>query len=168
MQRERIELLKEEYTDQYVVVDAGRPEFARFKGLVGQVRTINMNGRALVEFEGRNDRGRYDIELDYLKVVDKPAPKPPPEKPKKAAAAAKGAAKKPAEKAEKPADKPAEGEQQLSALEVARMKDPSGNEVDKPEPKAKKPEPAAEKPVAEKPAVEKPAAKSEDPPPAKS
>jgi hypothetical protein len=146
MQRERIEILKEEYTDQYVVVDAGRPEFARFKGLVGQVRTINMNGRALVEFEGRNDRGRYDIELDFLKVVEKPEPKPPPEKPKpKAKPAAKRAAKKPVEKpAEEPA--PAEAQEQLSALEVARMKDPSGNTVSKPDPKAAKPAPPAERP----------------------
>ena len=149
MQRERIEILKEEYTDQYVVVDAARPEFARFKGMVGQVKTINMSGHALVEFEGRNDRGRYDIDLDFLKVVEKPEPKLPPEKPKPKAkpAAAKGAAKKPVEKpAEEPA--PSEAKEQLSALELARMKDPSGNAVSKPDPKGKK-RAAAEQPASE-------------------
>jgi len=161
MHRERIELLKDEYTDQYVMVDAGRPEFARFKGLVGQVRTINMNGHALVEFEGRNDRGRYDIELDYLKVVDKPAPKPAPQKPKPKTAGAKaataGSAEKPEEKAvEKPG--PAESKDRLSALELARMKDPSGNEVDKPAPRTRKSEPAAGTPSVE----------SEDQPPSRS
>jgi hypothetical protein len=51
MQFERIEKLKEQYTDQYVAVDASRPELARFKGVVGQVKTVNCNGRALVEFD---------------------------------------------------------------------------------------------------------------------
>jgi hypothetical protein len=92
MHPERIEKLRQEYTDQYVVVDPGRPDLARFKGAVGRVATVNFNGRALVEFDLNNNRGRYDIELDYLKVVDKPEPKAPPAKPKPAAAKAKPAA----------------------------------------------------------------------------
>ena len=69
---ERVEKLRFEYTDQYVVVEGNLPQLARYKGKIGRVHTINVNGRALVEFE--NDRGRYDLELDYLKVVDKPTP----------------------------------------------------------------------------------------------
>ena len=110
MHLERVEKLRLEYTDQYVVVIDGLPQYARFKGKVGQVRTINVNGRALVEFEG--DRSRYDFELDYLKVVDKPKPKAPPAKAKKPA--------KPTTK-EKPKEEPAPKEK-LSELELARQK----------------------------------------------
>ena len=88
---EHIEKRKQEYTDKYVVVDDSRPELRRFKGKTGQIKTINMNGRALVEFDANMNIGWYDIELDYLKVVDKPAPKEPEKKakatPKKPAAA---------------------------------------------------------------------------------
>ena len=34
-----------------------------------------MNGRALVEFDGNNNRGWYDIDIDFLKVIDEPLPK---------------------------------------------------------------------------------------------
>jgi len=40
------------------------------------VKTVNMSGRALVQFEANNDRGWYDIAVEDLKVVDKPPPKP--------------------------------------------------------------------------------------------
>jgi hypothetical protein len=69
---ERIEKLKQEYTDKCVVVDGRRPELARFKGMVGRVKTINFNGFALVEFDGNENRGWHDVELDHLKVVDNP------------------------------------------------------------------------------------------------
>ena len=49
---ERIERLKQEYTDKFVVVDESRPELRRFRNRTGTVRTVNMSGRALVEFEG--------------------------------------------------------------------------------------------------------------------
>ncbi|OHB81984.1 MAG: hypothetical protein A2W31_08985 [Planctomycetes bacterium RBG_16_64_10] len=79
MTGDQIERTRREYTDQYVVVDARRPELARFDGYVGQVKTVNMNGRALVEFlDYHRNVGWYDIELDYLKVVDKPAANIPP------------------------------------------------------------------------------------------
>lgn len=111
---ERVERLRLEYTDQYVVVEGELPHLAQFKGKVGQVRTINVNGRALVEFQ--SDRGRYDLELDYLKVVDKPKPKELPAKaPKGEAAPAKPAAPTAAE------DKP-EPKEKLSELELARQK----------------------------------------------
>jgi hypothetical protein len=125
---ERIESLKREYTDKYVVVDASRPELARFDGQVGLIKTVNMNGRALVEFQDYiANIGWYDIDLDFLKVVAKP----------EASAAAK--VEKPAAKkappTEKAASKPASvapaaaeakksaipGEKKLSPLELARM-----------------------------------------------
>jgi hypothetical protein len=89
MDTEHVEKLKREYTDQYVIVDDKRPELRRFKGMTGTVKTVNMNGRALVEFDGQNNRGWYDIDIDFLKVIDEPLPKE--EKP----------ARKPAPKAKK-------------------------------------------------------------------
>ena len=94
---EHIEQLKKQYTDKYVVVDESRPELLRFRGQTGLVKTVNMNGRALVEFDKFLNIGWYDIELDYLKVIDKPLEaEEPPKKTAKPAAAAKPAAKKPA------------------------------------------------------------------------
>ena len=43
---DQIEKMKREYTDKYVVVDAARPELARFRDIVGRVKTVNMSGRA--------------------------------------------------------------------------------------------------------------------------
>jgi len=115
---EQIEKVKTEYTDKYVVVDGQRAELARFKDLVGQVKTVNMSGRALVEFMDYHlNIGWFDIDLDYLKVVDKPAPKPKEEK--------KPAAKKTAAKAAPKQD--AGGEKKLSPLELARQADKGGS-----------------------------------------
>mgnify|MGYP003344945668 CR=1 FL=1 len=75
MMFERIEELQRKYTDKYVIVDESRPELRRFRGMTGTIKTINMNGRALVEFDGNNNIGWYDIEIDFLKIVDQPAPK---------------------------------------------------------------------------------------------
>jgi len=117
MVNQQIEKVKQEYTDKFVVVDAGRPELARFGDLVGQVKTVNMSGRALVEFgDYHKNIAWYDIDLDYLKVVDKPAPKDA----KQAAAKKKPAAKPAAKKAD------AGGEKKLSPLEMARMQDSGG------------------------------------------
>jgi hypothetical protein len=101
---EQIENQKRQYTDKYVVVDGTRPELARFKDVVGQVKTVNMSGRALVEFlDYHLNIGWYDIDPQFLKVVDKPLPKPakpeekkPAEAEAKPAAAAKTPAKAPA------------------------------------------------------------------------
>ena len=95
-----IERLKAEWTDKYVVIDSPAPELARFAEATGTVRTVNMNGRCLVEFDQFNNIGWYDIDPAFLKVVTEPRPKP--EKPAKAAAkpvATEAAAKKPAAKA---------------------------------------------------------------------
>jgi hypothetical protein len=87
---DHIERLKTEYTDQYVIVDETRPELRRFVGMTGAVKTVNMSGRALVEFDGDSFEGWIDIDVDFLKVVDAPIAKPVKE------AAKKPAAKKPA------------------------------------------------------------------------
>ena len=71
MLAEEVERLRQQYTDQYVVADTERPELARFAGRTGQVKTINMNGRALVQFEGV-DRSWCDIELAHLRLTEKP------------------------------------------------------------------------------------------------
>ena len=103
-----IEKLKRAFTDKYVVVDATRPELARFKDATGVIKTVNMNGRALVEFDQHDNIGWYDIEIDFLKLVPAPsrqvAEKPAAEKPVPAAkpAAAKPAAAKPAAAGAKP------------------------------------------------------------------
>jgi hypothetical protein len=87
---DKIEQMKRDFTDKYVLVDGTRPELARFRDVVGRVKTVNMNGRALVEFDEYHlNIGWYDIAPEFLKVVDKP---PPKEK--------KVEAKKPAAKAE--------------------------------------------------------------------
>lgn len=70
-----IEKLRREYTDRCVVVDDQRPELRRFRGMTGIVKTVNMSGRALVQFDGNNNIGWYDIEPDFLRIVEAPAPK---------------------------------------------------------------------------------------------
>jgi hypothetical protein len=97
---EHIETLKKKYTDKYVVVDASQPELARFRGLTGMVKTVNMSGRALVEFNDYHlNIGWYDIDTEFLKVVDKPPPKAPKAEVKKAPAKAQADAKAPAKPA---------------------------------------------------------------------
>jgi hypothetical protein len=81
---EDIEKLKQQYTDQYVTVAADRPELSRFAGVVGQIKTVNMSGLALVEFATAGNRSWYDLDLDDLRIVEPPAP--PPEKKKEGAA----------------------------------------------------------------------------------
>ncbi|MCP4194058.1 MAG: hypothetical protein GY768_25905 [Planctomycetaceae bacterium] len=102
---QEIDKLKKDYTDKYVVVDDHRPELKRFQGMTGLIKTVNMNGRALVEFDAYQNIGWFDIEIDFLKVVDKPAPEAKTEKAAppaaKKPAAKKPAAKKPAAEAEK-------------------------------------------------------------------
>jgi hypothetical protein len=54
----RHEALKQEWTDQYVLVNPHRPELKRFAGIVGRVVTVNFNDKALIDFQ---DGGWYDI-----------------------------------------------------------------------------------------------------------
>jgi hypothetical protein len=101
---DKIEQMKRDFTDKYVLVDATRPELARFRDVVGRVKTVNMNGRALVEFDEYHlNIGWYDIAPEFLKVVDKPLPREKKVEAKKPAAKAeaKPAAAKPAAPAAK-------------------------------------------------------------------
>ena len=108
---EHIENLKRIYTDQLVIVDDNRPELGRFQGLTGNVKTVNMSGRALVEFDGHNNIGWYDIDVDFLKLVDEPVhetetvstPVPPAETPAPAAEAPAEETAAPAEEKAAPA-----------------------------------------------------------------
>jgi hypothetical protein len=52
------EQLKRTWTDKFVRVRPGFPEYARFEGKVGRVVTVNYGGRALVDFA---DGAWYDI-----------------------------------------------------------------------------------------------------------
>lgn len=149
---DQIEKLKRDFTDKYVVVDASRPELQRFQNMTGQVKTVNMSGRALVRFEGGdNNIGWFDINPEFLKFVPKPEPKPEEEKhakPKPAAAAAKPAA--PA--AAKPAAA-ATAEKKPSVAEMLRAqaaaKAGGAAPAAAPAPKPAAPEPAAAAPEPE-------------------
>ncbi len=111
MSIERAERLKRELTDKWVVVAEGTPELRRFANLTGKVRTVNMNCRALVEFDGPVDIGWYDIDPNFLTVVDSPRPKKQPE--------AHAEKAKPAAAAAKPVAKPAAGGSPLDKIRAA-------------------------------------------------
>lgn len=70
-----VEKMKRDWTDKYVVVDTQAPELKRFVGLTGTVKTVNMSGRALVQFDGAVDIAWYDIDPSYLSIIDQPLPK---------------------------------------------------------------------------------------------
>ena len=72
---ERAEQLKNELTDKWVTVSADIPELRRFSELTGKVKTVNMNCRALVQFDSAEDISWYDIDPSYLTVVDAPREK---------------------------------------------------------------------------------------------
>ena len=65
----RVDDLRAEWIDQYVMVKPGLPELQRFKGIVGRVVTVNYNGKALIDFQ---DGGWYDISAssEFLTKVD--------------------------------------------------------------------------------------------------
>lgn len=115
---EQAELLKNQYTDKYVVVKSGVPELRRFDGLTGVVKTVNMSCRALVLFDGPADIAWYDIDPAYLTLVDAPVPKKKAEeKPAKESPAAKSA----------PASKPAAAsEKKASPLDLIRQQGAAG------------------------------------------
>ena len=123
---EHIENLKRIYTDQLVIVDDSRTELGRFQGLTGTVKTVNMSGRALVEFDGYNNIGWYDIDVDFLKLVDEPVhetetvstPVPPAEA---ATPAAEPATEAATPTAETPAEKPAPAKADAGNMSVADM-----------------------------------------------
>lgn len=110
------EKLKQQLTGKFVVVASGVPELRRFAGLTGVVKTVNMNCRALVQFDGPADIAWYDISPTYLTVVDAPVKKQPKKEPAKPDAKSKAAAPK-AGKA---------GKKGLSPLELARQQGAGG------------------------------------------
>ncbi|WP_439626875.1 hypothetical protein [Gemmata sp.] len=62
------EALKRTWTDKFVRVKAGLPQYERFAGKVGRVVTVNYGGKAIVDFA---DGAWYDIPAlaDHLEVV---------------------------------------------------------------------------------------------------
>lgn len=146
---DQIEKLKQQYTDKYVMIAEDRPELRRFAGYTGQVKTVNMSGQALVEFNSNNNIGWYDINPAFLKLVDKPAEGAPARQveaaPAKAAATAAG----------KAAAKPAGGKASTAdILAAARANKAAGGAPAAKAPAAAKPAaPAAAKPAAAKPAA---------------
>lgn len=60
--------LKRTWTDKFVRVKPGLPEYERFAGRVGRVVTVNYGGRALVDFA---DGAWYDIPAtaDCLEII---------------------------------------------------------------------------------------------------
>lgn len=117
---ETIERLKKQWTDKLVVIDSRAPELARFGRATGVVKTVNMNGRCLVEFDQYNNTGWYDIDPSALRIVTEPLPKPTPKPAAKAAPAKAPAAAKPAAKAAvaKPAAAPAAGAKRPSTADI--------------------------------------------------
>ena len=173
-----IERLKAEWTDKYVVVASAAPELARFAQATGTVRTVNMNGRCLVEFDQFNNVGWYDIDPSHLKIVTEPLPKPDKPAPAKKAAKPAAAAKKPAAKAAagnrpstadilaaarggaKPAGKPSGKLSTAEILAQARAGKAAATPAAEPapEPVATEPEPPAVEETAVEPATEPAAA----------
>ncbi len=116
---DQVDLLQREWTDRFVQVDDSVAELKRFAGLTGQVKTVNMSGQALVEFDGPEDIGWYDIHPEFLTVVTGQATKEQPvDAPADETPAATQAASAPAAA---PADT-----SKLSPLELARMQDVGG------------------------------------------
>ena len=138
-----IERLKADWTDKYVVVNCSAPELARFAQATGQVKTVNMNGRCLVEFDQFNNIGWSDIDPTALKVVPKPEPKTAAEKQEKPAKSAP-AAKAPAAKAP-----PAAGAKKPSTADILAAARGKGGAA----PAAAKAAPAAAKPAGARPST---------------
>ena len=153
---DQVNTLQREWTDKYVQVDGSVAELRRFAGLTGQVKTVNMSGQALVEFDGSEDIGWYDIHPNFLTIVEASQ--------KVEAAATESAAEAPAAEtaptpatAEAPAAAVEVDTSNLSPLELARMQDGGGGA---PAPVAAAPaaKEAAPAPAAEAPAPAAPAA----------
>lgn len=145
---DQIDKLKSQYTDKYVVVDGSRPELARFRDITGQVKTVNMSGRALVEFQDYHlNIGWFDIAPEFLKVIDKPLPKfekPKAEKKPAAKAEAKpAAASKPQAASSPAAPKPAAaGKMSVADMLAAARGGAAPAKTDEAKPKAETAKPA--------------------------
>lgn len=69
VEMEKNDVLKREWTDQFVLVNPERPELKRFEGIVGRVVTVNFNNKAVIDFQ---DGGWYDVtaSTDCLRKLD--------------------------------------------------------------------------------------------------
>ena len=158
---EEVDSLQREWTDRFVQVDGSVAELRRFAGLTGQVKTVNMSGQALVEFDGSEDIGWYDIHPQFLTVVEVE------EEVEAVAETAEAAPAEVADEAPAPEAAPVADTSKLSPLELARMQDvgkaaPAAASVSvsvsvSKTPAAKK-EAAEKAPAAAAPAKQKPAA----------
>ena len=76
----RPEQLKAYWTGRTVQVRAGGVRLERFAGRTGRVRTVNMNGRPLVQFAGP-DETWYDLDPAVLVEVEEAPDVPSPVRP---------------------------------------------------------------------------------------
>jgi len=62
------EQLKATWSDKFVRVKPGVPEYVRFEGMIGRVVTVNYGGKAIVDFA---DGAWYDVPAtdQYLELV---------------------------------------------------------------------------------------------------
>lgn len=124
------EQLKREWTDKYVTVHEGVPELRRFVGFVGQVKTVNMNCRALVEFNSPEDISWYDIDPSFLTVTQAPVETTGAQKTAKNSAGKATAGSSP-NAAKTPKSKSgANAASGLSALEMARQQGAGNSAAD--------------------------------------
>jgi hypothetical protein len=65
---DQAEELKRTWTDKFVRIKPGHPQYERFAGKVGRVVTVNYGGKALVDFA---DGAWYDVPANdqFLEVV---------------------------------------------------------------------------------------------------
>ena len=130
MSIEAAEKLKREWTDKYVKVRSGVPELRRFIHLTGQVKTVNMNGKALIEFNGPEDIGWYDIDPAYLIPVEKPVAEKETAEQKESQPAKKSAPPVPVASGLSPLEQARQqgtGGKALSPLEQARQQGAGGS-----------------------------------------
>ena len=114
----RPEALKAHWTGRAVAVREPMGKLARFAGRTGTVRTVNMNGRALVQFAG-DDETWYDLDPRELVEVKRTPETPPPVRP--AVGEEPGGKRETKGRAHaKPRAADGGGEKKLSVLELAR------------------------------------------------
>ena len=112
----RPEALKREWTGRSVAVREPVGPLARFAGRAGRVRTVNMNGRALVQFAG-DDETWYDLDpRDLVETAEVPDETPPPVRPAVGEEPGAGAGSKAPAKPQAASA----GGKRLSVLEMAR------------------------------------------------
>lgn len=69
MDRKELDALRAEWLDRQVSVSPDAVTLKRFAGRTGVVREVNWNGRCLVDWQGVQDDGWYDIEPANLVIT---------------------------------------------------------------------------------------------------